>query len=73
MINILGLDLPMKVVDMFGCGVPVLAKRFNCIDELVRDGENGFLFDHASDLSDRFVSLFAGFPLHSNVILFISN
>uniref|UniRef100_A0A8R1TZH9 Glycos_transf_1 domain-containing protein n=1 Tax=Onchocerca volvulus TaxID=6282 RepID=A0A8R1TZH9_ONCVO len=61
-----GLDLPMKVVDMLGCGLPVIAKRFGCIGELISDGHNGRLFDTSHELSHIIKSLTCGFPLHCN-------
>merc|ERR1719188_349677 len=57
-----GLDLPMKAVDMLGCGVPVCSANYDCIEELVRDGENGRLFRDARELADQFKELFSGFP-----------
>ncbi|EJW87391.1 glycosyltransferase [Wuchereria bancrofti] len=59
-----GLDLPMKVVDMLGCGLPVIAKRFGCIGELISDGHNGRLFDTSHELSHIIKTLTCGFPVH---------
>ncbi|ROW04446.1 hypothetical protein VMCG_05015 [Cytospora schulzeri] len=46
-----GVDLPMKVVDMFGAGLPVLAySGYESFGELVREGENGAGFETAEQL-----------------------
>lgn len=52
----------MKVVDMLGCGLPVLALQFACLDELVQEGRNGLKFSNADGLSDALVSLLSEFP-----------
>ena len=57
-----GLDLPMKVVDMYGCRLPVAAIQFPALSELVQDGVNGHVFTTSHQLSDIIVSWFRNFP-----------
>lgn len=52
-----GVDLPMKVLDMFGAGLPVAAfNNYGCYEsfgELVREGVNGWGFVDAAGLVGR--------------------
>lgn len=48
-----GLDLPMKIVDMLGCGLPVLSYKYECIEELIKPGKTGLLFADAATLAQK--------------------
>jgi len=56
-----GVDLPMKVVDMFGAGLPVVGwSQFEAWTELVTEGVNGRGFGDAEGLADLFLELLTG-------------
>jgi beta-1,4-mannosyltransferase len=58
-----GLDIPMKVADLFGAGVPVCALDYGaCLAERVRHGDNGLLFSTPRQLADVLFDLFETFP-----------
>jgi beta-1,4-mannosyltransferase len=59
-----GLDIPMKIADLFGAGVPVLALDYGApLAERVRHGDNGLLFSTAEHLADILFDLFENFPV----------
>ena len=54
-----GVDLPMKVVDMFGAGLPVLGwSKFAAWPELVSENVNGKGFSSAEEMAEDLVALF---------------
>ena len=58
-----GLDIPMKVADLFGAGVPVCALDYGAtLAERVRHGDNGLLFSTAEQLADVLFDFFEAFP-----------
>ncbi|XXG99489.1 U4/U6.U5 snRNP associated protein [Hypoxylon texense] len=55
-----GVDLPMKVVDMFGSGLPVAAySGYESFGELVKEGVNGCGFETADELAATLKRLFS--------------
>jgi len=54
------LDLPMKIADMFGAGLPVIALGYPALRELVRDGCNGLIIETSEDLAAAIARLQSG-------------
>jgi beta-1,4-mannosyltransferase len=63
-----GIDLPMKVLDLFGCGVPVCALDFECLSELVVDDVNGQTFATSRELQEKLMKLLQ--PLNDTTTAF---
>jgi beta-1,4-mannosyltransferase len=57
------LDLPMKIADMHGAGLPVCALDYGpCLDEMLRHDDTGLRFADAETLARQWVMLLATFP-----------
>jgi beta-1,4-mannosyltransferase len=64
-----GVDIPMKVADLFGAGVPVCALDYGaCLAERVRHGDNGLLFSTARQLADLLFDLFESYPHEPSIL-----
>lgn len=64
-----GLDIPMKVADLFGAGVPVCALDYGaCLAERVRHGDNGLLFSTAVQLAEVLFDLFETYPVEQKLL-----
>jgi beta-1,4-mannosyltransferase len=57
------LDLPMKIADMHGAGLPVCALDYGpCLDEMLRHDDTGLRFADAEALAHQWLALLATFP-----------
>jgi glycosyltransferase involved in cell wall biosynthesis len=48
-------NLPRSIVEAFACSLPVIASRIGALQDLVKDGETGLLFEPGNprDLADK--------------------
>ena len=52
------LNITNSILDMIGAGVPVITERSGCITEIIKDNENGFLYDDNKEIIQILMKLF---------------
>jgi glycosyltransferase involved in cell wall biosynthesis len=59
--------LPIAALEAMALGVPVIASRYPGVDEIVRDGETGFICGDRGELVERIVSCLTHEPLRQEL------
>ena len=73
-----GVDLPMKVLDMFGCGLPCLSYYYKTVvEELIDVGKTGDVFEDEFHLSEKLYTMISDdskrIGMRTNVINQLNN
>jgi beta-1,4-mannosyltransferase len=64
-----GVDLPMKIADFLGAGVPVCALDYGpCLAEVLEHDRNGLLFGTARRARPAALELFRGWPAEAPLL-----
>lgn len=62
------LDVSHVLLEMNACHIPIIATQFGCVNEIVKNGENGIIVDGEQEMIDVFDKLFIKNTLHLNDI-----
>lgn len=68
-----GLDLPMKIVDLFGSGIPVISMNYPVINELVKNSVNGITLSNNNDPNEMCDLIYSNLILNSKLYENIKN
>ncbi|CDO92465.1 unnamed protein product [Kluyveromyces dobzhanskii CBS 2104] len=62
-----GLDLPMKILDMFGSGLPAICMNYPVLDELVQQNVNGLKFADRRELHEALIFAVKDEQVHRDI------
>lgn len=55
----------LTYLEAMACGLPMLCRKDECLEKLVQDGENGYLYESSQDFHDSAAALFSSEELRN--------